>query len=910
MLRPFAMGKLLLLTTALYAVPVSAQTDPGSADAPPPASEEESDDQDDGVDISAPGSDFGNEIIVQGRYIPDPVRNTASVVSVLSTEDIARSGDGDIAGALERVTGLSVDSGGFVYVRGLGDRYSQALLNGTPLPSPEPLKRVVPLNIFPTSVLASAVVQKSYSVNYPGEFGGGIINLTTAAIPEESFFSFGMGIGANSETTGQLGYTHYGSDTDWTGFDDGTRDIPPLLAAALKAGAPIQADGVNFTESDLQDIAASLVNASTTLVQSNDNIPVNWSADLSAGYSTIIGDGDQFGVLLNLGYSNDWFTRGAIEQTGGRSGLNRDGQSLRTDNNIVVSGLLGFGYEFGEHKIRWTNLYIRDSLKQTKLSAFDARSFGELDPTTPADAISQQTRWIERQLIDSLVVAEFDFGDFSMDLRGGYANSQREAPYERQITYEYDPIAQDYVNSLSGNPSGASIAFSDLNEDVWSGGIDLAYNLPTANTMVISAGYAYSDTSRSAVRRDFEYELLGGFPFPVQQERPDFLLSDFNIYGLYTPDDLTDGIYLQESGTQAGFQAYDASLKIHGVYAKIEAEIVPYVTVEAGVRYEDAKQLVLALDLFGTGNAPAPTNLANDYLLPAATVTWNFAENMQLRVNASKTIARPQFRELARPQYFDTDNDRLFFGNPNLVDSELFNAEGRFEWYFGDGERFSLAGFYKKIDNPIEPFSFVPTNSYQTTFLNAPKAQLYGAEVEIVKYVPLDSVFDGDFWASRRLVAIANYTFTDSQLKVGANDTVNAGVFGLTDPQPASFYFVDGAPLTGQSKHLVNLQLGMEDQDSLEQFTFLLRYASDRVTTRGQRTGAIPDPDFIEQPGLMVDFVARKGFTLFGAEMEAKFEARNIFGEDYRETQTGDIVVINNAYDLGSSFKFSLSAKF
>ena len=214
------LGCLLLASTALSAVPAFAQsttqsvprTQPPSgetaADAPDPDEDTidsatpgaPQDASDDNVDISAPGSsDFGNEIIVQGRYIPQPVRDSGQVVNVLSTEEIARAGDGDIAGALGRVTGLSVTNNGFVFVRGLGDRYSLALLNGLALPSPEPLRRVVPLDLFPTSVVSSAVVQKSYSVNYPGEFGGGVINLTTPAIPDENYFTIGAGISGDTK---------------------------------------------------------------------------------------------------------------------------------------------------------------------------------------------------------------------------------------------------------------------------------------------------------------------------------------------------------------------------------------------------------------------------------------------------------------------------------------------------------------------------------------------------------------------------------------------------------------------------------------------------------------------------------------------------------------------------------------
>ena len=138
------------------------------------------------VDVSIPG---GEEIVVRGYLDRNISKNAPQVVSVLSSADIERTGEGDIAGALARVTGLSVVGNGFVYVRGLGDRYSLALLNGSPLPSPEPLKRVVPLDLFPTSVIASSLVQKTYSANFPGEFGGGVINLTTKAIPREPFLT-------------------------------------------------------------------------------------------------------------------------------------------------------------------------------------------------------------------------------------------------------------------------------------------------------------------------------------------------------------------------------------------------------------------------------------------------------------------------------------------------------------------------------------------------------------------------------------------------------------------------------------------------------------------------------------------------------------------------------------------------
>ena len=276
MSKPLSLARLLLITSALSAPAAMAQTTPDTAPTSGvPSASEEADAQTGNVDVSIPGSD----IIVTGRRTSNISQAAPQVVNVLSAADIKRTGEGDIAGSLQRVTGLSVVSGGYVYVRGLGDRYSLALLNGSPLPSPEPLKRVVPLDIFPTSVIASTLVQKSYSANFPGEFGGGVINLTTKAIPAEGYLELGLGVSANTETSGQLGYTHYGSKSDWTGFEDGTRDVTSLLQNAIGSGVPFS----NIPRADQRAIAMQFQNANTSVVQRTNSLPFNFSASLNGG---------------------------------------------------------------------------------------------------------------------------------------------------------------------------------------------------------------------------------------------------------------------------------------------------------------------------------------------------------------------------------------------------------------------------------------------------------------------------------------------------------------------------------------------------------------------------------------------------------------------------------------------------
>lgn len=880
------LATLLLLTTALAApLPALAQEAPPQDPAPEaaPAEQPAQEAPQEEVDVSLPG-----EIVVTGNRSRNPARNSDQVISVLSNAEIARTGEGNIAGALGRVTGLTIVGSGFVYVRGLGDRYSLALLNGSPLPSPEPLRRVVPLDIFPTNIVASSLVQKSYSVNFPGEFGGGVVNLTTTAVPKESFLTLSSGISGDTETTGHFGYSYFGASSDWTGFDNGSRDIPPALAAFLASGAKISDVGVND-----QEIAGQLVRFSRATLQRIPNLPVNYSASLSGGTSFQIGDEATLGVIATFGFSNRWSTRDSVQQvpsTADLSQLASDSQRVSTDNRIIVNGLLGVGLEWGDQKIRFTNLFIRDTIKQGRLAVTE-------DLNSGFTRQNQDTAWFERQLFETQFVGEFKFGNFGVDLRGTYANSQREAPYELSFGYvrtnfANDPYGQYFVNRLNNGQTGsASVAFSDLNEDLWAGAIDLSWKASTR--LSLSAGYAYTDTKRQSTRREFQLIAPSDMPIGVAMLRPDLLLSPglINYYNIGMVE------------TTETDPAFAAGLTVHGGYGKVNFEPFDGLSIDAGVRYETAKQTVTPLSVFTVPSSSlAGTQLDNDYWLPAATVTWEVAPQMQVRLHGSKTIARPQFRELIFQLYYDPESDRLFRGNPLLQDSTLINAEARWEWYFASEQRVSVAGFYKKIDNPIEAFTGFSDNQPQTSFANAPRAELYGAEFEVVKYFDLSA--SKGFFANRRFVVIANYTYTKSEIQVGAGDTV--AIFGTT-VQPASNVFANGVPLTGQSDHIANLQIGFENPDSLSQQTLLLSYASDRVTSRGP----VGQPDIIERPGLRLDFVARQGVTLFGRELDLKFEARNITGRGREEFQQSGVNRVDiNSYDVGTSFSLSASLKF
>ncbi|MEM7640110.1 MAG: TonB-dependent receptor [Pseudomonadota bacterium] len=820
-------------------------------------------------------------VVVRGRFIPEPQRQTSQVASFLSTEDLTRQGDANAALALTRLSGLSVVDGQFAYVRGLGDRYSVALLNGSPLPSPEPLRRTVPLDLFPSSMLDGAAVQKTFSANYPGEFGGGLIDLKTVRQPAEDFLNLKVGTGYNTVTTNQDGLFVRGSDTDWSGYDDGLRDLPGPLASLIATGTNI--NSLSATEREIA--GESLVNSPLSVIQEGKiDAPVEVAVE---GGKALSFDEFDVGLIGVLGYDGSWTTREATQQVlrNDASGdFDRDVIVDQTTFDAIVNGLGSVTVGRGAHEVAGTLFYVHSTTKDAQIAVGEDGS-NEIRHR-------ERTAWYERELTSFQLAGSHGFGDLDLNWRGSVAQSTYDAPYERQLTRE----VIDGVPTYNNQQGRYNIQFTELVDDVTGFGLDGEYNLNLdGREVVLSAGFDDSSTERDY--KQFNFRFNGSIVDGVDPlARPDFLFSPDNI--------APSRFFLNESTTTTDF--YVAGLDVTAYFAQVDADITDFIKATVGFRQESGEQFVRSFDRFGNAG-PEETRIENDYTLPALTFTWNFADDLQMRLGYSQTVARPQFRELSEATYFDTESSRTYRGNSGLVDSEFTNYDARLEYYMGRNQFVTAAAFFKEIDNPIEEqINELSSLVYQTTYINAPKAELFGAELEF--RTRFEMPLQQQWFLDRDWIFSTNYTYTSAELVVDPTDLVFSGSENR-DILATDLGLNDGDKLQGTPENIFNLQFGWEND--VEQATLLIGWVDERILQRGDARLGLED--VLEDPGIQVDLVYRRDFRVLNRDLTLGLSARNILDEAHEEfinTQTDVGRVEFNTYDRGTSLSASLTAKF
>lgn len=886
MFRPTQLKK-VLLTTSLLAVPsiivlglpnqVAAQavTSPPAAQAQAPATPPPAPASEPAVDENGRAIEV---VVVRGRFIPEPQRVTSEVANFLSAADLARTGDDNAAAALTRLTGLSVVSGRFVYVRGLGDRYSSALLNGSPLPSPEPLRRQVPLDLFPSNILDGASVQKTFSVNYPGEFGGGIIDLRTLKTPREPFVTLKLSTGGNTQSTGKDGLVYYGHRMDFLGIDTDLRRLPQAVRVALDVGKRI--NDTNFTPSELEFIGESFINSPLTVVQRDQLLP---DLELEGTAGNLVEFGKfKLGLVGVLGYKSSIRQRTALRQDVVSNTIESEGVNESATWDIVINGFASSSLSWGANRVTATGLLVRSTSKKAQVEI-------GTDTNLPSGQSyrTEGTAWYERELASAQLSGEHTFGKLDIKWRGAVGQSTRKAPYERDISL----AVVNGIASFNSASLGNAIRFSSLKDNITSGGLDLAYQTTWLGDkdLTFSGGLAYSQTQRT-------YELLSfAFTGPRGPTSQEILRSRVDF--LFSPDNIAPGRFVITEQTGKD-DSYEGELENLAGYLGSEIELTSFLRASLGVRYEQAKQNVRTTNRFGE-LPTAPVALDNDYVLPAATLTWNFADDLQMRLGYSQTIARPQFRELAFTPYIDPESNRIYQGNPFLKDSEFTNYDARLEYYIGRNQFVTAGAFFKQIDNPIEEVIVRLERSF-TRFINAPQAELYGAELEYRTTYELP--FETGYFADAKLIFGANYTYTKTKVVAGEGSTVISPIDFR--PVRASQFALDGTPLQGTPENIANLQIGLEKPN--QQLTLLVGWVDERIARRGLGTV----PSVIELPGTNIDLVFKQDFKIGAREWTLGVSGRNLLDEDNQEFQISNLGRTEyNTYQRGRSFSISLSLK-
>jgi len=597
------------------------------------------------------------------------------------------------------------------------------------------------------------------------------------------------------------------------------------------------------------------------------------------------------GLIGVVGFDSGWTTRDAIRQSVEAGVLGSDQNQFSTTYDATLNALGSGSIGWGDNEIQATLFYVHTTSKQAEITTgtdFNA-------PGATGEIFDESSGWFERELAFFQLRGEHGIGDLDLNWRGAYAVSTRDAPYDRSLRRSPDA---DGV-PLYSTANNYNIVFSDLEDTIASFGADATYTVDIGNAreLVMSGGFDVASTDR-----DYNYlslRFVGGnaLPADAQAARPDYLFS---------PDNIDPARFiLQEVVTPN--DSYSGALDVNAFYVQTELDILDYVRGTVGFRYEDAEQTVETFDRFGNPGA-GDVNLSNDYVLPALTLTWNFADDLQLRAGYSQTIARPQFRELALSSFVDPETDRTYRGNSGLVDSELKNYDARLEYYLGRNQFVTLGGFYKDIKNPIEEVQYSTASFvFETTFINSPKAELYGAELEYRTNfaMPISNPWMDD----REWLFSANYTYTASEVQAQDDDLVfdpisrslrNASLFGL-----------DGSDLQGTPENILNAQFGW--QSDVEQMTLLVGWVDERILQRGFGVGAAALPDVIEDPGIQLDLVYNRDFTIAGREMSLGLKGRNLLGEKHIEYQTSESDVGRteyNTYERGTTISASLSTTF
>jgi hypothetical protein len=806
-------------------------------------------------------------------------KNQAFVADILGAEQISRTGDSDAAAALRRVTGITLVDGKFIYVRGLGERFSSTQLNGAAVPSPDPTRTVIPLDLFPASIIESLSVQKSYSPSMPAHFAGGNVDVRLKTIPTDFIFNIKGKLGANSNNFDD-GLTYNGGDDDWYGIDDGTRAAPSDLTLLWDSFTPIN----GLTQENNRQIAAQLNRDYDPKIES---INPNMGLDIALGNKFDFED-FRLGFLSSISYDNKWDVSEGYEgqdytqSSEGKWSLVRGFDDVETtEHSVRFSGMLSLGLEYRrDHRIDFTSLILHDTRDEI------SEKKGNTNNVTLSDGLrvrDTEVIYEEREMISNQIRGTHNFNDWwglGVDWFYSDARSNRYAPGNIETRYiiadgyngQPEDGIFDYINesSLRKATTATRYSFQDLNDDVENYGYNLSLPLNIGSTDVeIKFGGNFVKKSREAFGRRLDINTLA------------FTDLDFSGYELNTI--LTDDVILNESlsgneivmrDTSIAGDDYYSGQMIDAYYVEADFFFNNKLRVTSGIRYEDFRQVVAPLDpatgLFDLPAEPTEDDLADlvfqdDAFYGALALTYFLDDEMQLRASVGNTTIRPDLREVAPATYIDPLTGFPIGGTPGIESTDIINYDLRWEWYMETGENLSVGLFYKDMDMPIESVQSPSQDGPPLIRIaNAEDGFVYGLELEFLK----DFNFIGDLGVvnGADLFLSGNITVSDSEINIDTQRVVEqTGVStSITNPTRR---------MTGHSAYVLNFNLGWDAPNGNHTVTLAYNVFGERIIVPGIEG----KDDAYEQPFHSLDMVYTY-YPTFSSTLT--FKMQNILGED------------------------------
>lgn len=787
------------------------------------------------------------------------VRKQKNTVSdVLGQEAMARSGDTDAAASLRRVTGLTIVNGKYIYVRGLGERYSSVLLNGSQVPSPEPTRRVVPLDLFPVSILDSITVQKSFSPDRPAEFGGGLIELQTRSIPTK--FSGQLSVGANSDNF-QNGLSYQGGTKDNLGIDDGSRAMPWSIRNAFKSKKKIiVSDSEGFKMEEIVAMTNSLSNTYNVKESGGESLP---NVQFSLGDSTKLGQ-SRAGGILGFIYSNgsDVGERQTNSyNVGAANKLERDETNSITfaEREVQLGGALDLGIDYkNDHQFKFTSLLLRNSvnLTQERTSERTSDSFSSRKYTL--------LEWSERQLFFNQLSGEHKFEKLKSKWRYNQSIANRESPDTREVMKNFD--GNRYV--LETDVAGNTRVFSQLEDKSKEIGLDFDYTLLDKGNKKVLVKFGGTQNIKNRASDVYRLHLKNNFN---PGSLPDLSQDSETVLGQRGADAFVLTNITDSADSFTGDQS------IMALYTSAEVSPSEKWTFSAGARRENSIQDVKTYKYYEPALPTSQGRLEMNDILPSYNLTWKVTREERLRLAYGETVARPDFRELSTVSYIEDETGYDVLGNSNLRGTVIKNWDLRYERYLADSDFYSVGLFYKNFQSPIEAV-FEPGDKLVKTFMNAESAQNYGFEVEgrsslrsISRYL-------------RRWSLGSNLSVINSKVEIDASQGNQTSKV---------------RPLQGQSPYVANLQIFYDRP----QYNITSGLIYNVVGKRISEVGTNARPDIYEQPVQQLDFIFNQKLGDIGYGLRV----RNILDPIAKSTQGSEVV---RSRQRGRSYVFNLTSFF